>query len=298
MKNFFIPTHSNNYRAHLIKLPSLFLFLLVIVGFNTFSIIDTSAQSTSSVINSTSLLNQHNSIRSSLGLNDLTINQNLTVSAQSKANQMMKFNCWSHYCPDGKSPWDFFNEANYDYKLAGENLAEGFFDVDDLMTAWMNSITHKDNIIKNDYREVGFGIAYGDYQGKANNMIVVVHFGTHAENAQPSTQNSPEPTITQPTVVEPVEDAFLESNQNSVISNNGFFGDIAVSQDLKNLINLGFIIVLSALFLVDFITLTRGFAIKQHKSFSHYHLILFVIVGLVVMVGGFGGTIGTGSSLF
>ncbi|MCA9379518.1 hypothetical protein KC640_03750, partial [Candidatus Dojkabacteria bacterium] len=59
-----------------------------------------------------------------------------------------------------------------------ENLAEGFFDNSQAMVAWMNSPTHRDNILRADFTEVGFGIVQGDFQNIPNNIIIVVHFGT------------------------------------------------------------------------------------------------------------------------
>jgi len=156
-------------------------FLLVIAGsillFNFTFKKNIQAVGEESAITTTNLLNKHNEKRLEANLPMLTINDKLSASAQMKAEEMLKADCWSHYCPEGKSPWEFFNSAGYNYIYAGENLAEGFYSIDVLMNAWMNSQSHKDNILNPNFAEIGFGLAYGNYQGNENNAIVVVHFG-------------------------------------------------------------------------------------------------------------------------
>ncbi len=154
---------------------------IIIFGFNSLTGISLSAQTSESSIDPVNLLREHNVIRANLGLEPLKINLNLDNSALAKANAMLSSDCWSHYCPDGKSPWTFFQEAGYNYVLAGENLAEGFFDVNAVMNAWLNSPTHKANIVKPEYQEIGFGIVSGTFQGISNNIIIAVHFGTRAD---------------------------------------------------------------------------------------------------------------------
>lgn len=126
------------------------------------------------------LIEIHNQERSSKSLGPLTYNSQLSDSAAQKSRAMLDSDCWSHYCPDGKSPWDFFKSSGYLYTYAGENLAEGFSTTQNVMNAWMNSPTHRDNILNGNYTEIGFGFAYGRYQGKNNNTVLTVHFGTPA----------------------------------------------------------------------------------------------------------------------
>jgi len=79
---------------------------------------------------------------------------------------------FAHYSPSGLSPWYWFTKAGYSYKKAGENLAVNFKDSDDVVRAWMNSPTHKANIVKEGYTEIGIGIAEGVYQGKKATFVV------------------------------------------------------------------------------------------------------------------------------
>ena len=122
------------------------------------------------------LLKTMNSSRTAEGAKPLSLNDQLNSSAQLKANDMAAKNYWSHIDPSGTQPWRWFKQVGYDYSSAGENLAYGFSDSDDINAAWMNSATHKANIL-GDYDDVGFGIANSsNYQGGAS-TIVVAHYG-------------------------------------------------------------------------------------------------------------------------
>lgn len=127
-------------------------------------------------ISSSELLGETNTNRSSNGLPLLTINSQLNASAQAKAQHMIDGDYWAHVAPDGTQPWYFFQQAGYQYQIAGENLAYGFFTSSGVVTAWMNSPTHRDNVL-GDYYDVGFGVANGsNYQG-GEYTIVVAHYG-------------------------------------------------------------------------------------------------------------------------
>jgi hypothetical protein len=210
MHHWFIPTTRNNFRARLLKVPalivlSIFLFLgNTVIGF--VPVTHVNAQVTPQ-----DLLDMHNQQRKLAGLAPLRLSTALSVSAQKKAQAMLGANCWSHYCPDNKSPWDFFAEAGYSYLYAGENLAEGYFTNADAMTAWMNSTTHRENILRPEYEEIGFGIVRGDFQSIKNNVLIVVHFGT----PQPQTSASISgvdiynDNIPKPQILKPLEGSFL-----------------------------------------------------------------------------------------
>jgi uncharacterized protein YkwD len=63
--------------------------------------------------------------------------------------------------------------VGYRYRVAGENLAQGFTDPQALTAAWMASPTHRANILDHDFNETGIGIS----NGKQGTLIVQL-FGT------------------------------------------------------------------------------------------------------------------------
>ena len=124
------------------------------------------------------LLTSTNQARQAAAESNLTVDQQLTVAAQAKANDMAARNYWAHNTPDGKAPWTFITNAGYNYDLAGENLAYGISGARDVVTGWMNSPEHRDNILNAGYQNVGFGVATAlNYQGKGEQTIVVAEYG-------------------------------------------------------------------------------------------------------------------------
>ncbi|MCA9380705.1 hypothetical protein KC678_00380, partial [Candidatus Dojkabacteria bacterium] len=153
------------------------MYTFILIGFNILFSPWLGIQPVSAAITIDELLTAHNEQRIKAGLEPLTLSTTLSRSASDKAEVMLDLNCWSHYCPPDTEPWEYFKAVGYNYQHAGENLAEGFSTIDSVMAAWLNSPTHKENILNPNFDEIGFGFAYGTYQGKANNTIITVHFG-------------------------------------------------------------------------------------------------------------------------
>lgn len=128
------------------------------------------------------LINLTNSSRAQNGLADLTGNDQLTSAALAKANDMLSNDYFAHTSPSGKTPWDFIKVTGYDYTHAGENLAIGYTDDQELHDAWMASATHRANIMNANFREIGLAVVSGEYEG-AQTIIVVQMFGTAAGTA-------------------------------------------------------------------------------------------------------------------
>lgn len=137
------------------------------------------------------LLSGTNNARAANGFLSLNLDSQLNASAQAKAQDMANKNYWAHVGPDGTQPWYFFDQAGYSYTKAGENLAYGFMTSQSTVDGWMNSPSHKANIL-GDYRDVGFGIVNApDYQSNGQQTIVVAHYGTRASPAPATAQPSP-----------------------------------------------------------------------------------------------------------
>lgn len=139
------------------------------------------------------LLTATNSQRAGHGRSALSLNSKLNAAAQAKANDMVARNYWSHNTPDGQEPWVFFDAQGYVYKKAGENLAYGFATSEATVIGWMNSPSHKANLLDSAFSEVGFGFANGqDYVGTGNETVVVAMY------AQPYVASAPSPAPAQP----------------------------------------------------------------------------------------------------
>jgi uncharacterized protein YkwD len=119
------------------------------------------------------LVNQE---RNKIGLKQLRVNELLNNSAKAKAEDMLNRNYWSHKTPEGIEPWSFIKKAGYKYQYSGENLARDFQIPEGVVTGWMKSKEHKDNILNPEYTETGVYVNKGRLEGWST-ILVVQHFG-------------------------------------------------------------------------------------------------------------------------
>lgn len=157
---------------------------LAIVTFGLASVLFITHMRASQVLGSSeglgasSLLTATNSARQAQHEPQLAENTLLSRAAQAKANDMVQRNYWSHTTPDGKQPWSFIDKTGYKYQVVGENLAYGFSNSDEVIRGWLNSPSHRENLLSGDYRDVGFGIASSkDFNHSGPETVVVALYG-------------------------------------------------------------------------------------------------------------------------
>lgn len=131
----------------------------------------------SSSISVSDVVSQTNKEREQNGLPDLIVNKQLSEGAQAKGMHMFANQYWAHTAPDGTQPWAFFKQSKYNYSVAGENLARDFSNTPDMMQAWMNSPTHRANILNQKYKEIGIAVIDGQLNG-VETTLVVQFFGS------------------------------------------------------------------------------------------------------------------------
>jgi hypothetical protein len=199
LKDYFIPHEGNNYSPNSLEkgamLGMLFLVLLSFTATNIFSFLWTSSSWLVGSVLPAVIVELTNEERSDSALGVLRRSSVLDRAAQLKANDMAKNSYFAHYSPDGVSPWHWFGEANYNFVHAGENLAVHFSDSEKLVDAWMESPTHRANIMNGNYSEIGIGTAEGTYEG-FKTLFVVQLFGTPAA-AEPivAVKEAPVPVV-------------------------------------------------------------------------------------------------------
>src|SRR3989338_11290368 len=184
--DLFVPHSRNNYRAKALHLSSLSVFLLIImftqlllaVVVKTFPGVLGIATS----ITADELVALTNSKRQANGLPSLSLNQNLVQAAALKGGDMLAKSYWAHTSPDGATPWTFIKQAGYSYIYAGENLARDFMDTGSVINAWMNSPSHRDNVLSSRYLDIGIAVIHGNFQGQDTTLVVQM-FGTTASSA-------------------------------------------------------------------------------------------------------------------
>jgi len=123
-----------------------------------------------------------NGRRAENNLPELKVSPLLTQVAQMKAEDMARKGYFAHISPEGVTPWYWFNKVGYRYAYAGENLAVSFTDSEEVTEAWMNSASHKANIVGRYYEEIGTGVATGTLNGKVTTFVVQVYAKPKASN--------------------------------------------------------------------------------------------------------------------
>lgn len=131
------------------------------------------------------LVDLANSNRAAQNVGALTINPALVAAAQAKAEDMAAKGYFAHVSPEGKDPWYWFSLVGYDFDYAGENLAVDFSDSADVNAAWLNSPTHRDNILNRNYTEVGIATAEGFYRGRPTTFVVQMFGKPRARSLAP-----------------------------------------------------------------------------------------------------------------
>jgi uncharacterized protein YkwD len=153
------------------------VLVLLVVSFGFLPGFRASVVDSLSAIYASVLVNLANEERLANNISELKTNESLEMAAQMKADDMAAKGYFAHNTPDGKSPWYWIEQAGYEYKYAGENLAVNFLDSNEVHTAWKNSRGHFLNIINPKYTEVGIATSTGIYKGREA-IFVVQMFGT------------------------------------------------------------------------------------------------------------------------
>jgi len=193
MQRFFIPSAKNKNRPYLIRSRALAFYCAVLIIFQVgFNLIfeDRSGEVVAATsITAAQLFQMTNDERSKFGLPVLTYNQKLATAAYNKGTDMFADQYWAHVAPDGTTPWNFILGAGYDYHYAGENLAKDFSSANSIVKAWMNSPSHRDNVVNTNFREMGIAVVTGIFEGQETTICVQM-FGTLMPQVQ-KTDNKP-----------------------------------------------------------------------------------------------------------
>jgi hypothetical protein len=215
VKHLFHPRHSNNHRARLLHSEWLVVFsvmacfsLLGLRFFQSYSEKLGYVLGYASDITVDQTLVLTNQERAKSGLAPLSLNAKLSSAASAKASDMFQNQYWAHVSPSGKEPWSFITASGYSYRLAGENLARDFNHTTDMVIAWMNSPTHRANIMNGRYTEIGLAVVNGQLQG-IDTTLVVQMFGAPNTGSQPQLARAaavvepPAPTATRVPTLQP-----------------------------------------------------------------------------------------------
>lgn len=113
----------------------------------------------------TTMLQLLNRERQREGLTIVTANTSLRGVARAHCSDMFSRGYFSHYTPEGLSPFDRMDAAKIEYRAAGENLAYAP-DVEIAHKGLMESPGHRANILSDKYGQVGIGVIDAGIYGK------------------------------------------------------------------------------------------------------------------------------------
>jgi uncharacterized protein YkwD len=106
-----------------------------------------------------------NAEREKRGLPSVIIDERLRDVAREHAKDMLERGYFSHYTPEGLSPFDRIEASNIAYGYAGENLAFAP-DVQIAMDGLMKSQGHRENILSANFGKAGIGVIDAGVFGK------------------------------------------------------------------------------------------------------------------------------------
>ncbi len=182
-------------------------------------------------------------------LEPLKENSLLLKAAERKAQDLMKAQKFEHNL-NGKKFSQWIKDVDYNYHYAGENLAINFIRAEATMDAWIDSPSHKKNILNSKFKEIGVAVLEGEFQGQ-NTILTVQIFGTPFSKYATLTANSAKSPILKT----------QEKNSNFML-----LGHLKKKLNLIEFINLLLFTLISYTFLKIFVIINK-------KDFSNKKII-------------------------
>lgn len=276
--HYFLPHHTNNHRAKLLHPSGLAVFLLVALllhgVINVFSKAQPEVLGIATNINVEDLLERTNEKRVAAGLQPLQLDPQLSQAAEEKAHYMFDHNFWAHTAPDGTTPWEFFKRVNYQYLHAGENLAKEFDDSSSVVDAWIASPSHKANLLKPEYRDIGFAVVNGTLNGTETTLVVQL-FGVKRANTVASNDIPIQPTLAmKPQTVQTLGDTVGVSQ---VVSKTSLLNSFSLSKQWSLTLGTALLMV----FVLDGFILWKRGIVRMTGHNSAHALFLVILLGAV-----------------
>lgn len=177
-KDYFIPNYNNDHRPKILRPKSLLWIVVLAVVIKVailgyiFWLYPNQARMSEEIANQ--LVQLTNQERLANGFKPYHVNSELSAAALAKAQDMLEQDYFAHHSPDGRKPWDWIDRNNYRYLLVGENLAMNFSTSQAAHNALMQSLSHRENILNQDYEDIGLAVVSGDFDGQPTNILVEI----------------------------------------------------------------------------------------------------------------------------
>lgn len=216
LRSLFIPSSQNGNVPNLLRKSafSIYLLLALTLIFSPFYFERSYVASLSKGLSfgAEEVIRLVNGARENEGLPALVENEMLARAAEKKAEDMIARGYFAHFAPDGTSPWSFIKNEGYRYFAAGENLAVDFVSADAAHRAFMDSPTHRANILQPLFTEIGVAVRTGWYNGHESIYIVQFFGKPKTFTAGSTSEKLPESGVTlgeSEKVLPPAEPVFV-----------------------------------------------------------------------------------------
>jgi uncharacterized protein YkwD len=283
--HYFLPhRHKNRHRkAHLLSTTAiviyLSLFVFIQLGFASIKQVQPGVLGTTSKITRQQIIDLTNKEREKNGSQELKENSQLDKAAEDKARNMFEENYWAHNSPKGETPWVWIKNDGYDYVYAGENLARGFYNSNDVVAAWMASKEgHKENLLSTNFQEIGIAVEDGTLNGEKTTLVVQM-FGSQTAGA-----------VADPEIGKAVTDEAPATSKNVLGFKSSFLSQYITIDPYKTtrIIAISFIIFLTALGIVDlYLVWRRKAKVNLYtRHIPHLGLISALVIILILFKAG------------
>ena len=274
----FIPSQENSHRAKALHNDALSLYLLfavvMVLVFKVSPLSNILGYATDITVDKLYQLTNQQRTQNNLPL--LIYNDQLSRAAEQKARDMFANSYWSHYSPSGTSPWDFITSQGYKYEFAGENLAKNFIFSDNVVDAWMASSSHRENLLRGDFTEVGFARVDGILDGQETTLIVQF-FGKPADTQNLLTLPTKKSEEVAAAATAVFENTNLSTPQKTVLKSKKFIDFSKISFN----VTVFLILFISIALISDLYMASKLKLIRIHgKNLAHLIFLITMLTGL------------------
>lgn len=125
------------------------------------------------------IIDRTNIDRKKVGLSPLKENSALSYAAYLRAKDILDNQDFSHVATKSGEikAQRAIQIIGYRYSEAGENLAMGIDDPNEVVAQWIASPEHKANLFSKTFNETGAAVLNGEFQGQKDTYMIVQLFG-------------------------------------------------------------------------------------------------------------------------
>lgn len=194
LQDYLISSEYNDYKPWIITPQALAIFVIVIWSLRF--IIPASLTHADAGIDASDLMTRVNLERTQRFIPALMTNDKLTTAATGKAKDMLTRSFFAHVDPDSNYVWPRIEATGYTpYTTLGENLAMDFTSAPAVVEAWMNSPTHRANIVNEKFEDQGMASIGGSFEPNHDTVMVVNLFGTLYKTIKPAPTPATKPPV-------------------------------------------------------------------------------------------------------